>query len=82
MSASKYLPCRLLPRGGEDGAEVVQAGFDVFHYFFGEVFGGREGCRGWRGFCFEPKDVETGFVAGGDVGLGKFAPAAEQSGFA
>ena len=66
----------LFPQRGEDGAEVVQAGFNVFYDVFREV--------GWLGevvevgeaFIFEPGDVQAGFVAGDDVRIFIFAPAA------
>jgi len=56
--------------------EDVQAGFDVFDDFLGEVFGVREVVEVGEPAVFEPEEVEAGFVASDDFGVGEFAPAA------
>ena len=65
----------LFSQRSEDGAEVVQAGFDVFHDVFGEVGGLGQVVEIGEAFVLEPRQVETGFVAGDDVGVFIFAPA-------
>ena len=61
---------------GEHGAEVVQAGFDIFDDVFVQIFRIGKVVQVGETFVFEPEDVQAGFVAGDDVGVGIFAPAA------
>jgi hypothetical protein len=66
----------LLLKGGEDGAEVLESGFKVFGDVFGEVFGIGEIVEVGKALVFEPGDVEAGFIAGDELGVGEPAPAA------
>ena len=52
----------LFAKSGENGAEVVEAGFDVFDNLFGEIFWIGQVIEIGEAFVFQPEDVQAGFV--------------------
>ena len=56
--------------GGQQVFEAFQGRLDVFDDVGGENVGIGQVVEVGQGFVFEPEDVEVGFVAGDDVGVG------------
>ena len=55
--------------------ELFQGGFEALHDLGGEEGGSREVVAVFEGIVLEPEDVEVGFVAGDDLGVGEFLEA-------
>ena len=66
---------RRLQRRG-NGAEAEQASFDVVDDLVGQVGGLWQIVEIGEAVVLEPEEIETGFVAGNELFVGKFAPTA------
>ena len=64
----------LFAEGGRDGAETFEAGLDVLDDLLGEIGGLGQAVEVGEAVVLQPEEVEAGFIAGGQLGVGELPP--------
>ncbi len=66
--------CLFTAEGGGAGAEAFESGFDVLDDLLGEVGGLGQAVEVGEAVVLQPEEVEAGFIAGGQLGVGELPP--------